>query len=98
MERRYVLLVRYTSHLYPLQEIVLNYASQLLDRFKQLTNNHTGSDKWDTVLLGGLIGSLFSFLQFIVSPIIGRASDRIGRRRVLLYTMVRKENYYHYRH
>ncbi|CAO3685848.1 unnamed protein product [Rhizopus microsporus] len=87
MERRYVLLVRYTSHLYPLQEIVLNYASQLLDRFKQLTNNHTGSDKWDTVLLGGLVGSLFSFLQFIVSPIIGRASDRIGRRRVLLYTM-----------
>ncbi|RCH88914.1 hypothetical protein CU097_006554 [Rhizopus azygosporus] len=69
------------------EEIVLNYASQLLDRFKQLTSNHTGSDKWDTVLLGGLIGSLFSFLQFIVSPIIGRASDRIGRRRVLLYTM-----------
>lgn len=46
------------------------------------------ADKWDTVLLGGMIGSLFSFLQFIVSPYIGRASDKFGRRQVLLYTMV----------
>lgn len=53
-------------------------------------------DKWDTVLLGGLIGSLFSLLQFFVSPVIGRRSDTLGRRKVLLYTMVtslrRKEN------
>ncbi len=47
------------------------------------------ADKWDTVMLGGMIGSLFSLLQFIISPIIGRASDRLGRRKVLLYTMVR---------
>jgi MFS family permease len=46
------------------------------------------ADKWDTVLLGGLIGSLFSLLQFFVSPIIGRRSDKLGRRKVLLYTMV----------
>lgn len=46
-------------------------------------------DKWDTVLLGGLVGSLFSLLQFIISPIIGRASDRLGRRKVLMYTMVK---------
>lgn len=45
-------------------------------------------DKWDTVLLGGLLGSMFSLLQFFVSPMIGRASDRMGRRRVLLLTMV----------
>ena len=45
-------------------------------------------DKWDVVLMGGMIGSLFSLLQFFVSPIIGRASDRLGRRKVLLYTMV----------
>lgn len=45
-------------------------------------------DKWDTVLLGGLIGSLFSLLQFFISPVIGRASDKLGRRKVLLYTMV----------
>jgi MFS family permease len=38
-----------------------------------------------------MVGSLFSLLQFIVSPIIGRASDRLGRRTVLLYTMVKKK-------
>ncbi|KAG1453159.1 hypothetical protein G6F56_007640 [Rhizopus delemar] len=70
------------------QGIILSYASQLLEQFKQVTHRHAGSDKWDTVLLGGLVGSLFSLLQFIVSPIIGRTSDRLGRRTVLLYTMV----------
>lgn len=66
-----------------------------MEQFKHLivTNKHTSAkvgyaDKWDTVLLGGMVGSLFSLLQFIVSPIIGRASDRLGRRTVLLYTMV----------
>lgn len=67
----------------------MSYASQLLEQFKQVTHRHAGSDKWDTVLLGGLVGSLFSLLQFIVSPIIGRTSDRLGRRTVLLYTMVK---------
>ncbi|KAF1798624.1 major facilitator superfamily domain-containing protein [Mucor lusitanicus] len=77
------------------QETVLGYALTVLEQFKHLimTNPHasvkTGyADKWDTVLLGGLIGSLFSLLQFFVSPKIGRASDRLGRRTVLLYTMV----------
>lgn len=44
--------------------------------------------KWDVVLLGGLMGSVFSLLQFIVSPRIGSLSDKYGRRRVLLITMV----------
>ncbi|KAI9593747.1 major facilitator superfamily domain-containing protein [Syncephalis fuscata] len=42
----------------------------------------------DTVLLGGVLGSLFSFLQFIASPVIGRLSDRWGRRKTLIYTMI----------
>ncbi|KAI9013177.1 major facilitator superfamily domain-containing protein [Gaertneriomyces semiglobifer] len=42
----------------------------------------------DIVLFGGALGSLFSFLQFISSPIIGRLSDRFGRRRVLLLSMI----------
>jgi MFS family permease len=73
----------------------LGYALQLLEQFKYLimTRKHASikageTDKWDTVLLGGLIGSLFSLLQFFVSPIIGRYSDKLGRRKVLLYTMV----------
>lgn len=45
------------------------------------------SPRFDTILLGGLVGSLFSFLQFIASPIIGKMSDRKGRRYTLLATM-----------
>nr|GAT59957.1 MFS DHA1 sub-family [Mycena chlorophos] len=46
------------------------------------------STKWDIVLLGGLMGSVFSTLQFLVSPRIGSLSDRYGRKKILLYSMV----------
>lgn len=46
------------------------------------------SQRWDVVLLGGLMGSIFSGLQFFVSPKIGALSDKYGRKRVLLATMV----------
>ncbi|TDL29481.1 MFS, DHA1 sub-family [Rickenella mellea] len=45
------------------------------------------SKKWDVVLLGGLMGSLFSTLQWLVSPRIGALSDKYGRKRILLLTM-----------
>jgi MFS family permease len=38
------------------------------------------------VLFGGAIGSIFSLLQFVSSPIWGRLSDRFGRRNILLIT------------
>ncbi|KAG0203019.1 hypothetical protein BGX28_004573 [Mortierella sp. GBA30] len=44
--------------------------------------------KMDIVLLGGALGSLFSVLQFIASPVIGKLSDVMGRRRVLLISML----------
>ncbi|KAK7695925.1 hypothetical protein QCA50_000564 [Cerrena zonata] len=40
--------------------------------------------KWDVVLLGGLMGSVFSF----ISPYIGALSDKYGRKRILLITMI----------
>lgn len=43
--------------------------------------------RYDIVLLGGAMGSLFSLLQAIASPIIGRLSDRYGRRAALLASM-----------
>ncbi|RDB22559.1 Major facilitator superfamily domain-containing protein 10 [Hypsizygus marmoreus] len=46
------------------------------------------SQRWDVVLLGGLMGSVFSTLQFLVSPKIGSLSDKYGRKRVLLITMI----------
>ncbi|KAI9506478.1 hypothetical protein GGI25_005554 [Coemansia spiralis] len=41
----------------------------------------------DIVLLGGLLGSLYSLLQCLVAPVIGRLADRWGRRRTLLLCM-----------
>ncbi|RFU80991.1 hypothetical protein TARUN_1206 [Trichoderma arundinaceum] len=43
--------------------------------------------RYDIVLLGGALGSLFSLLQAIASPLIGRFSDRYGRRCALLASM-----------
>ncbi|KAM4051165.1 major facilitator superfamily domain-containing protein 10 isoform 1-T2 [Anomaloglossus baeobatrachus] len=44
--------------------------------------------KYNSVLFGGLIGSLFSLLQFICSPLTGAASDYAGRRRLMMMTTV----------
>lgn len=42
--------------------------------------------KYNSVLFGGLIGSLFSLLQFLSSPVTGALSDRHGRRPLLILT------------
>ncbi|OUU25035.1 MAG: hypothetical protein CBC13_02665 [Planctomycetia bacterium TMED53] len=38
-------------------------------------------------LFGGVLGSIYSLLQFLLSPFWGSLSDRIGRRPVLLITI-----------
>ncbi|MCB1192251.1 MAG: MFS transporter [Leptospiraceae bacterium] len=38
------------------------------------------------VLFGGVVGSIYSILQFIFSPIWGKWSDKIGRKPILLFT------------
>lgn len=40
-----------------------------------------------TVLFGGLLGSLYSMLQFASAPIWGAWSDRLGRRKILVITI-----------
>ena len=55
-----------------------------IDAFAALAGSH-GNDR--VVLFGGILGSLYAFLQFIFSPIWGALSDRLGRRRVLLITV-----------
>ncbi|KAG2349014.1 MFS DHA1 sub-family [Suillus weaverae] len=52
--------------------------------YKPLQN----SQRWDVVFLGGLMGSAFSTLQFLVSPHIGSLSDKYGRRNILLISMI----------
>lgn len=50
--------------------------------FSQLIGAPEG--QFNSVLFGGLLGSLFSFLQFVASPLIGGLSDYFGRRKLLL--------------
>ena len=40
-----------------------------------------------SVLFGGILGSLYSILQFVSAPLWGTYSDRVGRRKVLLITI-----------
>lgn len=40
-----------------------------------------------TVLFGGILGSIYSLLQFACAPIFGSISDRVGRRPVLLISL-----------
>lgn len=44
--------------------------------------------KYNSVLFGGLIGSLFSLLQFLASPVTGALSDSYGRRPLLMLTIL----------
>jgi predicted MFS family arabinose efflux permease len=46
------------------------------------------NDRYDIVLLGGALGSIFSLCQAVASPVIGTLSDRYGRRTALLWSMV----------
>ncbi|EAT83577.1 hypothetical protein HBI56_229660 [Parastagonospora nodorum] len=46
------------------------------------------NSRYDIVLLGGALGSLFSICQAVASPVIGTLSDKYGRRTALLWSMV----------
>ncbi|KAL2209190.1 MFS general substrate transporter [Sarocladium strictum] len=57
-----------------------------LNRYKAAFSRQIDS-RYDIVLIGGAMGSLFSLLQAIASPFIGTLSDRYGRRTALLASM-----------
>ncbi|KAB1282027.1 Major facilitator superfamily domain-containing protein 10 [Camelus dromedarius] len=44
--------------------------------------------RYNSVLFGGLIGSVFSVLQFLSAPLSGAVSDCLGRRPVMLLSLV----------
>jgi MFS family permease len=45
------------------------------------------SFRFETVIFGGVLGSLYAVLQFFFAPIWGRLSDKYGRRPILLMTV-----------
>lgn len=44
--------------------------------------------RWNSVLFGGILGSMFSFLQYLTSPVIGAISDVYGRKPLMILTSV----------
>jgi MFS family permease len=87
------------SVIFPLFPAILDYylplaggeGNSLLERWIGLLISLNPLDEpnpWMTaVLFGGTLASLYGILQFIMSPILGRLSDKYGRRRLLLFTL-----------
>ncbi|KAE8351653.1 major facilitator superfamily domain-containing protein [Aspergillus coremiiformis] len=65
---------------------LLNRVFHYLNAYKNAFAKPIDS-RYDIVLLGGALGSLFSFLQALAAPFIGRLSDKFGRRSALLCSM-----------
>lgn len=99
-QRRSILKISFTFIL-PLFPSLLTFyrgkdpsPTSLLNRIFHYLNAYKNSfarpidSRYDIVLLGGALGSLFSFLQAIAAPFIGRLSDKHGRRTALLCSMV----------
>lgn len=60
----------------------------LIGNLQTISYSADGTPQMSTVVLfGGLLGALYSLLQFVASPIWGGISDRIGRRPVLLISV-----------
>lgn len=70
----------------PSPDSLLNRIFHYLNAYKNSFAKPIDS-RYDIVLLGGALGSLFSFLQALAAPIIGRVSDSHGRRTALLWSM-----------
>lgn len=45
-------------------------------------------EQYTSVLFGGVLGSMFSLLQFIISPLAGGLSDYYGRKPILLVSLI----------
>ena len=87
------------SIIFPLFPEMLNYylngdrdtlgiLAKLVAQLEGLTPHAFDDHKFFvTVLFGGILGSLYSILQFVFAPIWGRLSDVQGRKRVLTYTI-----------
>lgn len=62
--------------------------NQLATQIKYFQELVGAPEKYSSVLFGGVLGSMFSFLQFVISPIMGGLSDYYGRKPILLLSLV----------
>ncbi|XP_074526549.1 major facilitator superfamily domain-containing protein 10-like isoform X1 [Halichoeres trimaculatus] len=73
------------DHYAQTQDVVYESLQGVVDWFREAVGIPMDK-KYNTVLFGGLIGSLFSLLQFLASPVTGALSDQHGRRPLLILT------------
>ncbi|XP_054013552.1 major facilitator superfamily domain-containing protein 10 [Hylaeus anthracinus] len=60
---------------------------KILHYVQQARQFFDAPDKVSTVLYGGFLGSMYSFLQFLGSPIVGALSDIYGRKPLMLFCL-----------
>lgn len=69
------------------QDSLYHSIMQRVNTFRELLGM-PDIERFNVVLFGGFLGSLFSLLQFISCPLIGAMSDVFGRRLPLMLCMV----------
>lgn len=62
-----------------------DWLSQSVRQFQQAVG---APERYTSVLFGGMLGSMYSFLQFVASPIMGGLSDVYGRKPVMVVCLV----------
>lgn len=72
--------------------LALEPSGGMVTRLVELLNAASGATgetamAYTETLFGGVLGSLYSVLQFVCAPLWGAASDRVGRRPILLMTI-----------
>lgn len=68
------------------EDWLYNSIIQQVDSFRELLGI-PDNNRFNAVLFGGFLGSLFSFLQFLCCPLFGAISDVLGRRIPMLLCM-----------
>ncbi len=60
----------------------------LIESIQTISLGPDGAPQMSTIVLfGGLLGALYSLLQFLAAPVWGSISDRVGRKPVLLISV-----------
>ncbi|XP_064600293.1 major facilitator superfamily domain-containing protein 10-like [Liolophura sinensis] len=69
------------------QDGLYHVLKQSVTGFRELVGA-PDTPRWNSVLFGGLLGSVFSLLQFLTAPVVGALSDVYGRKPIMLLTLV----------